>query len=369
MPPRKKKEQEEVSVLDIVKASTGKELYSPSPIKIFIPTGVPQLDWAIGGFGWPSGRIVELFGPPGSGKTGLALIACRSAITMGGCAVFIDGEKALDVARLPKLGFSSVDPPNFYAYCPETLEDCHSIIEGILSNHSKLPNPIVIVWDSYVSCSPKAELEAIKKGKKETVAMSSRANSAWFRRTVLNYAINSPVCIIIINQLRDTIGVWSPRPGAKTTKSPGGKALSFYSSLRVETNSPARIPATTNSQSPGIFMNCTVVKNRQGPSHRVANFPFYEEGHGGVDGISALIHYSILKGVLPISGNTVVYNNQKMMKPKLWSYLYENPQELEKLKSACRDMFNGRTDKKDVILYPTIPDEEIEESSDEVVEE
>lgn len=331
---KKKNLGEEFSMGDLLDSCSEGEPYIPQPIEIYVPTGICLLDWAIGTPGWPTGRVVELYGHDSSGKSGLALMAIRNAIQLGGCGAYLDCEHGFDHNRLKKIGMSSME--GLVLREAETLEELHKKIETLVRNHHKFPSPMVIVWDSFCSVSSKS---AVKKDD-ASVALEPRINSAWFRKRILRLLNGTPVCLLILNQIRDTMNMWNP---AKKTASPGGRALKHYASLRVELSEAGKIkPRTVGDDYPGIYINAVVKKNRLGPSYRTANFPFYFERP--VDDTQILIRYATQKNILKTTDSgRVVYQDKAMLKQQLWNYLRENSEDLEALRESCRVKFGHIT--------------------------
>ena len=293
------------SMGDLLDACFEDEPYTPHEVDTYIPTGVCLLDWALGVPGWPCGRVVEIFGEEGSGKTALALMACKNAIAMGGSAVYLDCEHAFNYDRLPKLGMHSRE--GLTVRQPHTLEDVHRMVEMAAKSHDRFNAPMVIVWDSFVSVGSKAEV----KKDDNSMAMAARLNSRWFPKRILRLLDGAPVCLIVVNQIRDTMNVWNP---AKKTTSPGGKALKFYASIRLEVDTSGKIkPRIEGDDPPGIYVNAVVKKSRFGGSHRKANFPFYFERP--VDDLQVLIRYAATKKVLSMTQNgRVNYHDKTMLK-------------------------------------------------------
>jgi len=221
-----------------------------------IPTGSLVLDAALGIGGFPRGRIVEIFGPEGSGKTTLALHAAAEAQKKGGIVAFIDAEHALDPTYAEKLG---VDVENIFISQPDSGEDALEIAETLVRS-----NAIdLIIIDSVAALVPRAELEG-EMGDAH-VGLQARLMSQALRK--LTAAISrSKTCTIFINQLRMKIGVLFGNP--ETT--PGGKALKFYSSIRIDIRKKSSI--TKGEEQIGNRVKVTVVKNKLAPPFRSAEF-------------------------------------------------------------------------------------------------
>ncbi len=221
-----------------------------------IPTGALSLDLALGGYGMPRGRICELFGPESSGKTTLALHIIAEAQKIGGVAAFIDAEHALDPTWCRKLG---VDLENMLISQPDSGEQALEICEMLI--HSNAVDVIVI--DSVAALIPRAEIEG-EMGDQQ-VGLQARLMSKAMRK--LTGAISkSRTCVIFINQIREKIGVMFGNP--ETT--PGGRALKFYSSIRLDIRRVGTIKE--GDEAVGNHVRARVVKNKCAPPFRRAEF-------------------------------------------------------------------------------------------------
>ena len=221
-----------------------------------IPTGALSLDLALGGCGMPRGRICELFGPESSGKTTLALHIVAEAQKLSGVAAFIDAEHALDPSWCRKLG---VNLENLLISQPDSGEQALEICEMLV--HSNAVD--VIVVDSVAALIPRAEIEG-EMGDQQ-VGLQARLMSKAMRK--LTAAISkSRTCVIFINQIREKIGVMFGNP--ETT--PGGRALKFYSSIRLDIR---RVGTIKEGDEPvGNHVRARVVKNKCAPPFRKAEF-------------------------------------------------------------------------------------------------
>jgi recombination protein RecA len=221
-----------------------------------IPTGSLSLDIALGGAGVPRGRATELFGPESSGKTTLALHVIANAQRAGGVAAFIDAEHALDTTWAKRLG---VDVSSMLVSQPDTGEQALDIAEMLIRSNSV----DVIVVDSVAALTPAAEIEG---GMGDThVGRQARLMSQAMRK--LAAIINkSKTALIFINQIRMKIGVMFGNP--ETT--PGGRALKFYSSVRIDVRRIATIKEAGTAV--GTRVRARVVKNKIAPPFRDAEF-------------------------------------------------------------------------------------------------
>jgi len=221
-----------------------------------ISTGSLSLDLALGGKGIPRGRVAELFGPESSGKTTLALHVIANAQRAGGVAAFIDAEHALDTTWAKRLG---VDVSNLLVSQPDTGEQALGIAEMLISSNSM----DIIVIDSVAALTPKAEIEG-EMGDTH-VGRQARLMSQAMRK--LTSIINkSKTALVFINQIRMKIGVMFGNP--ETT--PGGRALKFYCSVRIDLRRITTIKDSSGAV--GSRVRARVVKNKIAPPFRDSEF-------------------------------------------------------------------------------------------------
>lgn len=221
-----------------------------------INTGSLSLDIALGGAGIPRGRITELFGPESSGKTTLALHIIANAQRNGGVAAFIDAEHALDTTWAKRLG---VDVSGLLVSQPDTGEQALDIAEMLISSNSV----DVIVVDSVAALTPKAEIEG-EMGDTH-VGLQARLMSQAMRK-LTSIISKSKTALIFINQIRMKIGVMFGNPETTT----GGRALKFYSSVRIDLRRITTIKDSTGAI--GSRVRARVVKNKIAPPFRDAEF-------------------------------------------------------------------------------------------------
>src|SRR5829696_8138475 len=221
-----------------------------------IPTGAINLDAAIGVGGIPRGRITEIYGPESSGKTTLCLHVVANAQRAGGVAAYIDAEHALDTEYARKLG---VDVENLLISQPDTGEQALEICEILVRSGAV----DVVVIDSVAALTPRAEIEGDMGD--SLPGLQARLMSQALRK--LTAAISkSRCCVIFINQIREKIGIMFGNP--ETT--PGGRALKFYSSVRLEIRKADTIKA--GSEIVGMRAKVTVRKNKVAPPFKGCEF-------------------------------------------------------------------------------------------------
>lgn len=288
-----------------------------------IPSGSISLDIALGIGGYPKGRIIEIFGPESSGKTTFALHAIAEAQKSGGRAAFIDAEHALDPVYASKLGVNINDlllsqPDNG----EQALEICEALVRsGAIS---------IIVVDSVAALVPQAEIEG-EMGDSH-VGLQARLMSQALRK--LSGIVNKTNTVIIfINQLREKVGIMFGNPEV----TPGGRALKFYSSIRLEIRKGEQIKQ--GGDSIGNRTNIKVVKNKMAPPFKACSVDIiYGEG---VSILGEIVDLGAESGVLEKSGAWYSYNGQKVGQGKenVKEWLKKNPNMRKEIETKVRAYF------------------------------
>ena len=260
-----------------------------------ISTGSLTLDIATGIGGLPKGRIVEIYGPESSGKTTLALHCVAEAQKLGGEAAFIDAEHALDPAYAANLG---VDVDNLLVAQPDNGEQALEITEQLVRSGAV----DIIVVDSVAALVPRSEIEGDMGD--SHVGLHARLMSQALRK--LAGAINKSNCIIIfINQLREKVGVIYGNPEVTT----GGRALKFYSSMRIDVRKSEQIKAPGN-EFVGSHTKAKIVKNKVAPPFKTAEFDIM---YGtGIDRVGEICDLAVSLGIVKKSGSWLSYGEQRI---------------------------------------------------------
>ena len=287
-----------------------------------IPTGCLALDIALGCGGVPRGRIIEIYGPESSGKTTVTLHIIAQTQKMGGIAAFIDAEHALDPAYAANLG---VDLDNLYVSQPDTGEQALDITDSLVRSGAV----DLIVVDSVAALTPKAEIEGDMGD--QHVGLQARLMSQALRKLTA-ITNKSKTCVVFINQLREKVGVMFGNP--ETT--PGGKALKFYSSVRLDIRKTDALKDTE-----GVYGNRTkvkVVKNKLAPPFKTAEFDMI---YGkGISQEGCLLDIGVDKGLIEKSGSWFSYNGDKFAqgREKAKDYIASNSEFAKELETKIREI-------------------------------
>ena len=295
-----------------------------------VSTGSLTLDLATGIGGLPKGRIIEIYGPESSGKTTLALHCVAECQKLGGEAAFIDAEHALDPTYAQALG---VNVDSLLVSQPDNGEQALEITEQLVRSGAV----DIIVVDSVAALVPRSEIEGDMGD--SHVGLHARLMSQALRK--LTGAINKSNCIIIfINQLREKVGVIYGNPEVTT----GGRALKFYSSMRIDVRKTEQLKAPGN-EFIGSRTRAKIVKNKVAPPFKQAEFDIM---YGtGIDKIGEIADLAVTLGIVSKGGAWFTYGEERFQgKEKFKEYIKANPDvhlELEnKIKSMLAD--NGSND-------------------------
>jgi recombination protein RecA len=289
-----------------------------------IPTGALTLDVALGVGGLPRGRVIEIFGPEASGKTTLTLTAIREIQKKGGVAAFIDAEHAFDATYAKVIGLNLDD---LLISQPDTGEQALEIAETLVRSNAV----DLVVIDSVAALTPRAEIEG-EMGDSH-VGLQARLMSQALRK--LTAAISkSRTCVIFINQIREKIGVMFGSP--ETT--PGGRALKFYSSVRLDVR---RIATLKEAEIViGGRVRVRVVKNKVAPPFREGEFEILH--NEGISRFGAIIDAGVNSEVIAKSGTWLSFGNEKLGQGRDAAVkgLRENPKLADEIEKEVRKKIN-----------------------------
>jgi len=259
-----------------------------------IPTGSISLDIALGIGGIPKGRVIEIYGPESSGKTTLALHIVAEAQKKGGITAFVDAEHALDPEYAKKIGVKIDD---LLISQPDTGEQALNIVESLVRSAAV----DLIVIDSVAALTPRAEIEG--RMEDQQIGLQARLMSHALRKLTAIVA-KSGTSVIFINQIRMKIGIMFGNP--ETT--PGGKALKFYASVRIDVRKTAQLKK--GDEVIGTRIKAKVVKNKVAPPFKIAEFDIlYNEG---ISHLGDLIYTGIKYEVIKKSGAWFSFDGKKL---------------------------------------------------------
>ncbi|MBD3184727.1 recombinase RecA [Candidatus Poribacteria bacterium] len=310
-----------------------------------IPTGSLALDLALGVGGVPRGRVIEIYGNEGSGKTTLCLSILAQAQKIGGIAAFVDAEHAVDPSWARKIG---VNVDELYISQPDTGEQALEIVDVLVRSGAM----DIIVVDSVAALAPRAELEGDMGD--AHVGLQARLMSQAMRK--LSGIINkTKTCLIFTNQIREKVGVMFGNP--ETT--PGGRALKFYSSVRIEMRHGSNIK--DGQDTVGNRVTCNIRKNKVAPPFMTAEFDImYNEG---ISKEGNLIDVGVEQKIIQKSGAWLSYGDERLGQGRenAKTHLKENPEIFEQIDKEVRMAIGLIRDEE--------PDEDNSENQDETPED
>ena len=296
-----------------------------------IQTGAISLDYALGVGGYPKGRVVEIFGPEASGKTTLALQAVANAQADGGVAAYVDAEHAMDPTYCRNIG---VNVDELLISQPDTGEQALDITETLVRSNAV----DIVVVDSVAALVPKAELEG-EMGDSH-VGLQARLMSQALRKLTASIS-RSKTCVIFINQVREKIGVMF---GPKET-TPGGRALKFYCSVRIEVRRVSSLKE--QGESIGNHVRARVVKNKVAPPFRKTEFDIIFGK--GISKEGDLIDMGIEHKIVEKSGAWFSYNGERLGQGKENSrqFLKDNPKIADEIEQKIRAILSPKEEKEE----------------------
>lgn len=246
---------------------------APTSVKRWISTGSRQLDYIISNRrngGVAEGRIVEIQGPPSSGKSHIAYEIAKSTQKMNGIVVYIDTENATSVENLEGLG---IDIRKRFVFIQETcIEDIFKVIESTIekARNLKADVPVTVIWDSVAASAPKAEIEGDYD--QNTIGLAARVLSKGFRK-ITDVIGDKNVCLVLLNQQRQKIGVMYGDPST----TPGGMAIPYHASTRIKLTGGQQIKQSINGKEAviGINVTCKTIKNKVARPWREVSFEIH----------------------------------------------------------------------------------------------
>jgi len=295
-----------------------------------ISTGAVTLDAALGVWGVPKGRIIEIYGPESSGKTTLALSIIHMAQKAGGTAAFVDAEHGLDPAWAENIGVNMQD---LMLSQPDSGDEALSIVERLIT--SGLVD--IVVVDSVAALIPQSEIDG-EMGDQQMGAQARLMSQAM--RKLVAIVHKSKCVVIFINQIRFKIGVMFGNP--ETT--PGGNALKFYASVRLDIRRKDSIK--DGETVIGNAVKVKVIKNKVAPPFKSAEFNIYYgmNGHYGVDYASSLVECGLERKVLDRKGTWISFNDIRLGggAEAAYKFVRETPDIAAKIEELIRATYHAK---------------------------
>ncbi len=347
-------QQEKLKALEQTLSSIEKEFGKGTVMKLgektamqvdVVPTGCLDLDMALGVGGIPRGRIIEVFGPESSGKTTVALHVVAQVQKMGGAAAFIDAEHALDPNYAKNLG---VNIDELYVSQPNCGEDALEIAEALLRSGAI----DIVVIDSVAALVPRAEIDG-EMGD-SFVGIQARLMSQAMRKLTGVVAKTNAIALFI-NQIREKVGVMYGNP--ETT--PGGRALKFYSSVRLDVRRGEQLK--NGAEVIGNRTKVKVVKNKVAPPFRTCEFDLiYGQG---ISREGSLLDMAVAKDIIQKSGAWFSYNDQRIAQGRdnARQYLKDHPDVADEIDAEIRRQLGQGT-------VPALTEDDIPEMTMEQME-
>ncbi len=324
------------------------------PVEV-IPTGALSLDMALGVGGVPRGRIIEIFGHEGTGKTTLGLHIVAEAQKMGGIAAFIDVEHALDTTYARSIG---VNLENLLISQPDAGEQALEIVETLIRSGAI----DVVIVDSVAALTPQAEVEG-EMGDAH-VGLLPRLMSKALRK-LSGVTNKSKTCVIFTNQIRQKIGIMFGNPDT----TPGGLALKFHASVRLEIRRPQQIKE--GQEVLGNRVQVRVVKNKVAPPFKEAEF---DVTFGkGISKEGTLLDIAVENGLIDKRGSWFSYNNERIGQGRnnVKTYLEQNPEVVAELDKKIRENLGSLSQSESgagTIPEVDIVDEEVDTEFEDATE-
>ena len=311
-----------------------------------IPSGSITLDAALGIGGYPKGRVIEIFGPESSGKTTLALHAIAEAQKQGGVAAFVDAEHALDPVYAANLGVNTDD---LWVSQPDTGEQALEITESLVRSGAV----DIIVIDSVAALTPQAEIEGDMGD--SHMGLQARLMSQALRK-LTSILSKSNTCLIFINQIRMKIGIMFGNPETTT----GGKALKFYSSIRLEVRKTETIERASEDAI-GNRVRVKVVKNKMAPPFRKVELELIFGK--GISATSCLLDAAVNIGIIQKSGSWYAYGEEKIGQGRdnVKDFIDNNPLIMQEIEKKVREVLfpapvkKEKPDKQETPVIDDIP--------------